>query len=173
VGLASIHRFAAPARCLLFGAACGTAEPGGLPSTLEECGSNLDALLATQSEAAPRLDASYSEALAAWALPDQSCGLGLFSGQCADGKRLLYRSGGFTSEIRYYDGEQLVGYVASGDVGSCPSVCPFSRFYGSIDDVRCDAPSFDALCGGEPVPVDAAGLWMPFANGRAPGGCDL
>jgi hypothetical protein len=153
--------------------ACAEAEQGGLPTTLDECGSDLGALLATESGAASRLDASYSDALADWTLGDESCGLGVFSGQCADGKRVLYRNGGFSSEIRYYEGEQLIGYVVSGDVGSCPSVCPFSRFYGSLNDVRCEAPRFDALCPRGPAPADGGALGLPFANGRAPGGCDL
>ena len=144
----------------------------GFPASLAECGSDLDALLATESDAAPPVDAGYTEALAAWSFPDEYCGIGVFSGVCADGKRVLYRNGGFASEIRYYDAEQLVGYVGSGDVGFCPSVCPFSHFFGTPDSVRCDAPRFEALCGSVPAPTDASAVWMPFANGQAPGGCD-
>lgn len=156
---------------LLACSACGgDTSDAGFPDSLDECGSNLDTLLATESDTAPRVDASFSEALADWAFPDAYCGLGVFSGVCADGKRVLYRNGGFASEIRYYAGEQLVGYVGSGDVGFCPSVCPFSHFFGTADSVRCDAPSFEALC--QPAPVDGRELWMPFADGQAPGGCE-
>ena len=149
----------------------GGADDSAFPTTIDECGSNLSLLLGAESDASPRLDASYSEALAEWYFPDDYCGLGVFSGVCADGKRVLYRNGGFTSEIRYYEGEQLVGYVGSGDVGFCPSVCPFSRFFGTPASVRCEAPSFEALCDRVPAPADGAAVWMPFANGQAPGGC--
>jgi hypothetical protein len=165
------------------GDAAGSALPSGgdvpgdpaFPATLDECGESLNVLLDgdADDEAEPRLGASYSEALASWSFPDEYCGLGIFRGVCNDGKRVLYRNGGFTSEIRYYDGEQLVGYVGSGDVGICPSVCPFSRFFGTPESVRCEAPSFEALCESVPAPTDGAGVWMPFANGEAPGGCDL
>lgn len=165
------------------GDAAGSARPAGadaaggveLPATLDECGESLTVLLDEDDDdagdAQPRLDASYSEALASWSFPDEYCGLGIFSGVCADGKRVLYRNGGFTSEIRYYEGEQLVGYVGSGDVGFCPSVCPFSRFFGTPESVRCEAPSFQALCERVPAPSEGATVWMPFANGQAPGGC--
>lgn len=146
-----------------------------LPATLDECGESLSVLLDEDDDggdAEPRLDASFSEALASWSFPDEYCGLGIFSGVCADGKRVLYRNGGFTSEIRYYEGEQLVGYVGSGDVGFCPSVCPFSRFFGTPESVRCEAPRFEALCERVPAPADGDAVWMPFANGQAPGGCD-
>lgn len=128
-------------------------------------------LLARSGDAVPPLDASYSQALAGWSLTGGSCGLGIFTGTCADGKRLLYRNGGFTAEIRYYQGEQLVGHVSSGDVGACPSVCPFSRYHGELAAVRCDAPSLEALC---PPLLDTENpaRWMPFSNGQAPGGCD-
>lgn len=155
--------------------ACGDAEPGlePLEATVADCGSSLDDLPPAGSNSSePPLDAPYSEALASWAGEGQGCGFGLFSGQCADGKRLLYRNGGFGSTIRYFDGEQLVGYVLTGDVGICPSVCPFSHYYGAIGSVRCDAPSFDDLCAGSSSLVEAGELSMPFADGRAPGGCD-
>jgi len=151
----------------------GFPEDPTFPATLDECGESLNSLLDADGDAEPRLDASYSEALASWSFPDEYCGIGVFSGVCADGKRVLYRNGGFTSEIRYYEGEQLVGYVGSGDVGICPSVCPFSRFFGTPESVRCEAPSFEALCDRVPAPADGAAVWMPFANGQAPGGCDL
>ena len=138
-------------------------------TTVAECGSSLD-VLTSAGDAEPSYGAGYSEALLEWSFPDQGCGLGVLTGQCADGKRLLYRNGGFVSEIRYYDGEQLVGYVGSGDVGICPSVCPFSHFYGELSNVRCDAPTFEDLCGGQSIVLDGD-VWMPFADGQAPGGC--
>jgi hypothetical protein len=152
---------------------CGDATAGdaGFETTLADCGSSLDLLTAQTSDAEPGFDASYSEALASWSFDGDSCGLGAFAGQCADGKRLLYRNGGFVSEIRYFDGEQLVGLVASGDVGICPSVCPRSRFYGDINGVRCDSPVFEDLCASTSSLLDEEGLWMPFADGEAPGGC--
>lgn len=151
--------------------ACGGNDDSLPPfeTTVAECGSSLD-LLAGSGDAVPSYGASYSDALLAWSLPDAGCGLGVFTGQCADGKRLLYRNGGFASEIRYFDGEQLVGYVGTGDVGICPSVCPFSHFYGELSNVRCDAPTFEDLCD-EPSIVLGGEVWMPFADGRAPGGC--
>lgn len=160
---------------MLFAAGgCGGADAADSASldVLDECGSNLSLLWGAESDVVPRLEASYSEALAQWSFPDEYCGLGVFSGVCADGKRMLYRNGGFTSEIRYYDGEQLVGYVGSGDVGFCPSVCPFSHFFGTPASVRCEAPSFEALCERVPAPTGADAIWMPFANGQAPGGCE-
>lgn len=141
-------------------------------TTLADCGRSLDELLDRNIDAEPRIDDSYTDALASWSLSDDFCGLGVFAGQCADGKRLLYRNGGFTSEIRYFDGEQLVGFVGSGDVAICPSVCPLSRFYGDIGDVRCESPTLEELCPGSSRFIDDEGLWMPFANGQAPGGCD-
>jgi hypothetical protein len=141
---------------------------------LAECGERLDVLLAEdpgdRMGPVPPVDATYSDALAEWPQGAESCGLGAFSGACADGKRLLYRNGGFTSEIRYFDGERLVGVVSSGDLGFCPSVCPFSRYYGSPESVRCDAPVLDELC---PGGLDAAEAdrWLPFSNGAPPGGC--
>ena len=153
--------------------ACGGGSPDGpFEDTVSDCGSSLDELLvsADAGDSAPRIDASYSQALASWSLDGLSCGLGVFSGSCADGKRLLYRNGGFGSEIRYYDGERLVGYVQSGDVGFCPSVCPFSHFYGPLEDVRCESPSFEDLCPTSSAVLDGM-VSMPFANGRPPGGC--
>lgn len=141
-------------------------------ATVADCGSGLAELLAGAGAGdEPSLDASFSEALASWSFGDFGCGLAVLSGACADGKRLLYRNGGFTSETRYYDGEVLVGMVVSGDVGYCPSVCPFSRYYGALDDVRCDAPTFEDLCEG-PSALLESGLEIPFANGSAPGGCE-
>ena len=151
----------------------GVPDDPAFPATFDECGASLNVLLDGEDDAAPRLDASYSEALSGWSFPNEYCGLGIFSGECADGKRVLYRNGGFTSEIRYYEGEQLVGYVGSGDVGFCPSVCPFSRFFGTPESVRCEAPRFEALCERVPAPAEGVTVWMPFANGQVPGGCDL
>jgi hypothetical protein len=155
-------------------AACGgdevRLEP--LEATLADCGSDLDQLpRAGRPDAEPRTEAPYTEAVASWPAQGLGCGLGVFRGQCADGKRLLYRNGGFGSEIRYFDGEQLVGYVLTSDVGACPSVCPFSHYYGAIDSVRCDAPSFEDLCASSSSLLDDAEVLMPFADGRAPGGC--
>jgi hypothetical protein len=152
-------------------AACGEDDDTPLPfeTTVADCGSSL-AVLTTAGDAEPSYEATYSEALSEWSFPNAGCGLGVLTGRCADGKRLLYRNGGFVSEIRYYDGEQLVGYVGSGDVGFCPSVCPFSHFYGELADVRCDAPTFDDLCEEQSI-VLGPDLWMPFADGQAPGGC--
>jgi hypothetical protein len=64
-----------------------------------------------------------------------------------------------------------VGYVLTGDVGACPSICPFSHYYGAIDSVRCDSPSFEDLCTDASRVLDGADPPMPFADGRAPGGC--
>jgi hypothetical protein len=154
--------------------ACGDAEPGLAPlaATLADCGSGLDVLLDESRSAAPRLEAPYSEALASWPAQGRACGLGVFSGQCADGKRLLYRNGGFGSMIRYFEGERLVGYVLTSDVGTCPSVCPFSHYYGAIDGVRCDAPSFEDLCTDSSSLLDVSEVLLPFADGQPPGGCD-
>jgi hypothetical protein len=153
---------------------CGGREP--LPpfeSTLADCGDSLEVWLGRQApyESTPPLGAAYSDALADWAEVDPECGLGAFAGACADGKRLLYRNGGFTSEIRYFDGELLVGVVSSGDVGICPSVCPFSHYYGSPESVRCEAPALEELCPGSVLGASDTDLWMPFANGAPPGGC--
>ena len=154
-------------------AACADGGERSTPfeATVADCGSSLDELFFVgDPEIEPSLDASYSQALASWSSDYPGCGLGVFTGSCADGKRLLYRNGGFGSEIRYFDGEQLVGYVLSGDVGFCPSVCPFSHYYGAIEAVRCDAPTFEDLCASSSAVLDS-GLVMPFANGSAPGGC--
>jgi hypothetical protein len=142
-------------------------------ATLADCGDSLDVWLVRDAplETTPPIDATYTEALAEWPYGGQSCGLGAFAGACADGKRLLYRNGGYTSEIRYFDGEQLVGVVSSGDVGVCPSVCPFSRYYGSPESVRCDTPALEELCPGSALGASDRELWMPFANGAPPGGC--
>ena len=154
----------------VLGACAGDDEsPLLFETTVAQCGSSLD-VLSSAADAEPSYGASYSEALLAWSLAGEGCGLGVLTGQCADGKRLLYRNGGFVSEIRYYDGEQLVGYVGSGDVGTCPSVCPFSHFYGELSSVRCDAPTFEDLCDEQSVVLDGE-VWMPFADGQAPGGC--
>jgi hypothetical protein len=154
--------------------ACGQSdEPGGFETTLADCGGSLDMLIAAPlDEGAPDVGASYTEALEQWPFGDQYCGLGVFSGQCSDGKRMLYRNGGFTSEIRYFEGERLVGLVASGDVAVCPSVCPSSNFYGSIEDVRCDAPTLEELCPGSKQILGGRPLFLPFANGEPPGGCE-
>jgi hypothetical protein len=154
--------------------ACGNdeAEPAfPLEATLADCGSSLVQLLGAPTNAEPSFDASYSDAVAFWPFGADHCSLGAFTGQCADGKRLLYRNSGFVSEIRYFDGEQLVGLVDTDDVGVCPSVCPRSRFYGDIDSVRCEAPVFEDLCPDSSAFLADDGLWMPFANGQAPGGC--
>ena len=85
--------------------ACGDGDDSLSPfeTTVAECGSSLD-LLASAGDAEPSYDASYSEALLGWSFPDAGCGLGVFTGQCADGKRLLYRNGGFVSESRSPNG---------------------------------------------------------------------
>jgi hypothetical protein len=62
--------------------------------------------------------------------------------------------------------------VLSGDVGFCPSVCPFSHFYGAIESVRCEAPRFEDLCESSSA-VLSGEVVMPFANGAAPGGCGI
>jgi hypothetical protein len=142
-----------------------------LATTLAECGSSLEVLLGAPRDAEPSFAATYSEARAGWLVPGAGCGLGAFAGECSDGKRILYRNGGFVSEIRYFDGEQMVGFVGSGDVAVCPSVCPLSHFYGDIGSVRCDSPVFEALCSSPSSGLDGDRLWMPFANGEAPGGC--
>jgi hypothetical protein len=142
-----------------------------LATTLAECGSSLEVLLGGPRDAEPSFAATYSEARAGWLVPGAGCGLGAFAGECSDGKRILYRNGGFVSEIRYFDGEQMVGFVGSGDVALCPSVCPLSHFYGDIGSVRCDSPVFEALCSSPSSGLDGDRLWMPFANGEAPGGC--
>jgi hypothetical protein len=155
--------------------ACGEDDSQLTPfeATVADCGSSLDVLFdVSDPNTQPSLDATYSQALATWTFEDPGCGLGVFTGSCADGKRLLYRNGGFGSEIRYFDGEQLVGYVQSGDVGFCPSVCPFSRYFGAIESVRCDVPTFEDLCASSSLVLDGV-VTMPFANGKAPGGCDI
>jgi hypothetical protein len=164
--------------CAILSGGCGDEDaPPPFEATLADCGDSLDVWLEyarsepTASDSAPPVDATYSAALAEWPRDRLSCGLGAFSGTCADGKRLLYRNGGFTSEIRYFDGERLVGVVGSGDVGFCPSVCPFSHYYGSPDSVRCEVPTLDALCPDPALDAAEAELWMPFANGAPPGGC--
>jgi hypothetical protein len=154
--------------------ACGDSEePRGFATTLAECGTSLDVLLrAAPDENMPGIGASYSEALEEWSLGGDYCGLGVFAGECSDGKRLLYRNGGFTSEIRYFDGERLVGVVASGDIAVCPSVCPSSNFFGAVEDVRCEAPTLEELCPGSSQILGGQPLFLPFANGEPPGGCD-
>jgi len=161
---------------VLAGGCAGERQDTPFAETLAECGDSLEVLLASDIEPsgpdpAPPLELSYSEALAEWPRGQEGCGLGAYSGACADGKRLLYRNGGFTSEIRYFDGERLVGVVSSGDLGFCPSVCPFSHYYGSPESVRCEAPTLDELCPSALLDENAPDLWMPFANGAPPGGC--
>jgi hypothetical protein len=162
---------------LLFGAAglggCAADEDDvPLEATLADCGSSLESAALDTSSGLPDVGASYSEALAVWPDPSGDCGLGAFVGECADGKRVLYRNGGFVSEIRYFDGERLVGIVSSGDLGFCPSVCPFSHYYGPAESVRCDAPSFTPVCPGALLDTLDRALFMPFANGEPPGGCE-
>lgn len=152
---------------------CGEDEDAGplLEATLDDCGSSLEsATVEGNGDAAPSLGASYSEALATWTDPNGDCGLGAYAGECADGKRLLHRNGGFVSETRYFDGERLVGIVSTGDLGFCPSVCPFSHYFGSPESVRCDAPSFTALCVAPVYSTDGT-VYLAFANGEPPGGC--
>jgi hypothetical protein len=89
-----------PLACAAVWAACGGAgsslEP--LEATLSDCGSGLDELsLAGGPGSEPRIEASYSEALASWPAQGLGCGLGVLGGQCADGKRVLYRNNGFGS----------------------------------------------------------------------------
>ncbi len=136
-----------------------------------ECGEGLDALDDASSHTVPPPFAGYVEALADWPTPG-SCEGAAVRGRCADGKELLYRNGGFTSEVRYFREGQLVGMVTSGDVGFCPSLCPFSHFYGSLDGVRCDVLELEPLCAGSSLGLDASGaLYLPFANGQPPYGC--
>jgi hypothetical protein len=115
--------------------------------------------------------ASYGEALADWPYPGD-CRAAGFRGECSDGKQFLYRNGGFTSQVRYFRDGELVGMVSSGDVGVCPSPCPFSRFYGALDSVRCETSLIEPLCAGWDWILDDAGhLNLPFADGRTPYGC--
>jgi hypothetical protein len=90
-------------------------------------------------------------------------------GQCQNGSQFLYRNGGLSSEIRYFRDGVLVGVVASSDEGVCPSICPFSHFYGSLEDVHCESPSVESLC---PDGRAAARVpYLPFADGKPPYGC--
>jgi hypothetical protein len=147
--------------------ACGQADDtSGNAALAAECGSTLGVLPVEAG-----VGETYSETLEVWWSPGESCGLGVFTGECADGKRLLYRNGGFVSEVRYYDGDDLVGLVSSGDVGYCPSQCPFSHFFGALDGVVCEAPVVSELCPGSSTITPPEALVLPFANGEAPGGC--
>jgi hypothetical protein len=138
---------------------------------LADCGSSLSTHPGAREGGSASV-ATYSETLVAWSLPAGDCDFEVFAGECGDGKRTLSRFGIFTSETRYFEGDRLVGVVTSGDVGACPSACPFSHFYGTLENVRCDSPTFASLCSPPRLASEPTQEWLPFADGRAPGGCN-
>lgn len=89
-------------------------------------------------------------------------------GVCADGKRFVSYSGGFGSDTYYFDGDELVGSAWTTDVGGCGR-CPFSGFYGTLANVRCDTPQWEVLCGERLWYGDEP--YLPFADGESPESC--
>lgn len=133
---------------------------------LAQCGRRLGAV------DAETLETPYEDALATWPSGDNCATLRAYRGLCSDGKRFLYDAGGYTLEVRYFDGSDLVGAVLGGDVGNCPSACPFSRYYGNIKDVTCEIAELEPLCPAGPTLYEDIELRVSFANGLAPGGCE-
>ncbi|MEO8184500.1 MAG: hypothetical protein ABI895_37300 [Deltaproteobacteria bacterium] len=129
-----------------------------------ECGSPLPA---TQPGGEPW--PTFSQAL----LEAQTCGSHsslefVLRGACADGKQSITRAGGFGGGTLYFRGEQLVGVARYTDVGGEPCQCPFESFQGSLETVRCDGATFEALCA-DRVPEDFS---APFSQGTAACECD-
>jgi len=65
------------------------------------------------------------------------------AGHCTDGKTFIARSGGFTGDMRYFEGETLVGAVYWGDVIT-PECVPGS----SLGDIVCEQVDEVVLCRG-------------------------
>jgi len=111
---------------------------------------------------------TFSQALAAAGQCGGDGGEILGRGSCSDGKRFIARFGSLVGEAQYFEGETLVGRVSYTDVGFGPCQCPFERFQGTLESVRCEVQTFEALCGTrQPENLDA-----PFAQGTASCSCD-
>jgi hypothetical protein len=124
-------------------------------------------LSATQSDGQPW--PTFSEELAqactgtSAAGPEQT-----LRGMCADGKQFISSGGPFGGSTLYFRGESMVGIVNTTDVVSGRCECPLESFRGTLETVRCDAPTFEALCGSpRPMTFEA-----PFAQGTAACQCD-
>jgi len=89
---------------------------------------------------------------------------------CADGKQFISFNSGFGGATRYFRGEKLVGIAGYSDISPVEKRCEclFESFQGTLETVRCDAPTFEALCGTlRPMAFEA-----PFAQGTAFCQCD-
>jgi hypothetical protein len=91
----------------------------------------------------PSLGEALDQLRAECDAPDRMGFLYAASGRCPDGKTFISRSGGFTGDTRYFDGETLVGAVYWGDV-IFPECVPGS----SLGDVVCDGTEETVLCRG-------------------------
>ncbi|MEY2929564.1 MAG: hypothetical protein RL033_313 [Pseudomonadota bacterium] len=127
-----------------------------------ECGSPLGGI-GSDGEPWPTWSQSLAEA--------QACPADVGSvlrGACADGKQFISTNGGFGGGTRYFRGEDLVGLTSYTDVGTGPCQCPFERFRGTLESVRCDTPVFEALC----QTASPETFYAPFSQGIAECSCD-
>jgi hypothetical protein len=111
------------------------------------CGYAFDDL--TDEVGRPAYTAPFSSALMRWA-DDERCSQGGSGvrGRCADGKDFLFFRFGDTTEVRYYDEDgRPVAVVLMVAESTCGDPCPRESFYGSLEDVVCEAPNAGALCG--------------------------
>jgi hypothetical protein len=74
----------------------------------------------------------------------------LLRGECADGKQFIVDDGGFAGQTHFYRNGVLVGRSLYTDGGSDPCQCPYTRFEGTLDSVRCEGPTFEPLCDRKP-----------------------
>lgn len=149
---------------------CGGTEAGGSVAeeaprlvpmeerVAEECGRPLD-------EEAKGV--SYEELLQQWTARHCAVEFGVRQGTCQDGKRFLLYLNRITSQIRYFEGSQLVGIVDQTDVGTCPSDCPDSKYSGSLSAVTCQVVEYSSVCPeGADASIDIEDVIFPFSDGQ-------
>lgn len=75
-----------------------------------------------------------------------------YRGVCSDGKQYLFLDRLLTRFARYFSGERLVGVVFGSDVDGEHCQCGVGSFLGTLDSIRCAAPTAEPLCSTDPLP---------------------
>src|SRR5688572_25016989 len=127
------------------------------------CGSPLDDLEDLPNERA--YTALFPYVLEDWGELG-NCTSTVVRGTCADGKRFLIRNEGMGTEARYYDGDNPVGVVRERADGACGDPCPYEDFFGTLESVACESPSFAVICGSGASGASPDDFPVGFRDGR-------
>jgi hypothetical protein len=87
-------------------------------------------------------------------------------GECADGKAFLIRNEGMGTEVRYFDGQTPVGVVRERADAACGDPCPYEDFYGTLESVACESPSFGVICNSGALGTQTDDFPVGFRDGR-------